>query len=170
MEPNSTADLEKAYKARVIIGAAMIGVLLIYTGIVEFIRAQNSPAEVFTPAPGPDVLALLRYVFLGIAAVEFLVIQFLRKVMLSADSPARQALPSGSFVPETQKLITVSVVTFALCESVAVYGLVLFLIGKNASDFYLFLLISVFYFAIFFPRYGAWEEWVQEREKAARRG
>jgi hypothetical protein len=169
MEPNSTADLQKTYKVAVIIGLCMMGVLLIYTGVVEFLRARNSSDEVFTPAPGPDVLALLRYAFLGVAAVEFFVIQFLRKVMLSSDAPTRQTSLPGSFAPEAQKLITVSVVTFALCESVAVYGLVLFLVGRSASDFYLFLLISIFYFAVFFPRYGAWEEWVQEREKAARR-
>jgi hypothetical protein len=51
----------------------------------------------------------------------------------------------------------------------AVYGLVLFLIQGDTTDFYLFLMISLIYFTIYFPKYEKWEEWVREREKGARR-
>ena len=48
--------------------------------------------------------------------------------------------------------------TFALCESVAVLGLVLFLLAGNAMDFYVFMVISLGFFYLFFPKYDQWEE------------
>ena len=165
METRSAADLQKAYKVTVVIGLVMIGTLVIYTGIVEFLKTKDSGFKEFGAAP--DVVALLRYVLLGVTIVEFFAIQFVKKAMLSAGARVQTSV-TGPMGPEAQ-LVSAAIVTFALCESVAVYGLVLFLLGRSTPDFYLFLLISVFYFGIFFPRYGAWEEWMQEREKAARR-
>ena len=57
--------------------------------------------------------------------------------------------------------MTVSIISFALCESIAIYGLVLFLINGGRPEFYLFLLVALAAFAIHFPRFGRWQEWVQ---------
>lgn len=167
METDASVALGKTYRTTVIIGAAIMATLFVYAGIVEVINAQNSWSREYAPAP--DVVALLRYVFLCVTVVDFFVIQFLKKRMLSPDVPVQPTSVTGPSAAEARKLMTASIVSFALCESVAIYGLVLFVIGRNTSDFYLFLLISVFYFGVFFPRYGTWEEWMQERERAARR-
>jgi F0F1-type ATP synthase membrane subunit c/vacuolar-type H+-ATPase subunit K len=162
METRSAADLQKAYKVTVVIGVVMIGTLFIYAGIVEFLKTQSSTFKEFGTAP--DVVALLRYVLLGVAIVEFFAILYMKKAMLSAEAGVQQTSVVGPFGSEGQ-LVTAAIVTFALCESVAIYGLVLFLLGRSTTDFYLFLLISLFYFGIFFPRYGSWEEWMQGREQ-----
>lgn len=167
MEPQSAADLKKAYKLSMIIGLVMIGSLLIYASVVELIKTQNIMPRGLAVAP--DVVALLRYVLLGVTVLELFAIRYLNQTILSAEVRVQQSSVMGPFNPEVQKLITAAIVTFALCESVAIYGLVLFLLGRNTTDFYLFLIISFFYFIVFFPRYGTWEEWLQEREKAARR-
>jgi hypothetical protein len=49
---------------------------------------------------------------------------------------------------------------------VVIYGLMLFLMGGRSSDFYFFMALSLVFFAVYFPRYGQWEEWVSERERA----
>jgi hypothetical protein len=54
-----------------------------------------------------------------------------------------------------------TVITYALCESIAIYGLILFLIGGSRFDFYTFLILSLIYFAAYFPRHHQWEEWVK---------
>ncbi len=166
METKPATDLRKAYKTTVIIGLAMMASLLVYTIVVETIRKQHEPFGGFSPMP--DVIATLRYALLGVAVMEFFLIQLLNKLMLSAKAPIRKTPGTAQFGPEAQKLMSAAVVTFALCESVAIYGLVLFLVQGNSNDFYLFLLISLAYFSMFFPKYGAWKAWMKEREQASR--
>jgi hypothetical protein len=56
-----------------------------------------------------------------------------------------------------QQLAVSSIITFALCEAVAIYGLVLFFIAGNSADFYIFMMLLLIYFAVYFPRYSQWE-------------
>lgn len=165
MQTKPVADLRKAYKTTVIIGLAMMASLLIYTIVVENIKKHYDPFGGFAPMPN-DTAATLRYALLGLAIAEFFLIQLLNKIILSSKVPIQKTPGTGQFGPEVQKLMSAAIVTFALCESVSIYGLVLFLIQGNSTDFYLFLLISLFYFSISFPKYSTWEAWMKEREKA----
>lgn len=168
MPPGRNDSLRKAYRMTAFIGLTMIASLIIYAVLVELIKKQNAPFGGFSPMP--DVIATLRYALLGVVAVEFFVIRLLNTLMLSGKAPLRSSPATIRFAPEVQRLVSASVVTYALCESVAIYGLVLFLIQGNSGDFYLFLVLSLFYFSIYFPKYGKWEEWIaeQEREQARR--
>ena len=73
---------------------------------------------------------------------HFFLIRFMQKI-----------LATGS----VERLFQAAVVTFALSESVAIYGLVLFLMSGNAMNFYLFMFLSLFYFWFFYPKYQDWE-------------
>jgi hypothetical protein len=76
-------------------------------------------------------------------------------VATEGDKPDEKAL--------MQKLAATAIIIFALAESIAIFGLVLFFLTNRASDFYLFLAISLASFALFFPRYSQWEEWMKRR-------
>ena len=168
MEPNAAAELRKAYRITVLIGVAMLGTLIVYAVIVEFIKQQNAPFGGFNPLS--NAIDALRYALLGVAGVVFFVIRTVNKTILSAKTTVvRNTSAAGPFGPDAQRLIYAAIVTFALCESVAIYGLILFVLQGNTLDFYLFLLLSLVYFGIYFPRYGTWEEWMQDKEKAARK-
>jgi F0F1-type ATP synthase membrane subunit c/vacuolar-type H+-ATPase subunit K len=170
MQPISNDDLRKAFRMTAFIGLAMIASLIIYTVMVELIKQQNATFKGFSPMPD-DVLTMLRYALLAVAAVEFFAIRFLNTLMLSGKVPIRSSDATNGFAPGVQRLVTSSIVTYALCESVAIYGLVLFFIQGNSGDFYLFLILSLLCFSIYFPRYGTWAEWLaeQERGQAGRR-
>jgi F0F1-type ATP synthase membrane subunit c/vacuolar-type H+-ATPase subunit K len=131
-----------------IVGIAMISSLFIYALIVEVIKG-NVTININMPSSMVD---LLRYVFFGMAIVEFLLIRFLRRYMVSG-------APSQAKI---QKLFSLSILTYALCESVAIYGLILFLIGGKRFDFYSLMILSLIFFAITFPRYAQWEEWLKK--------
>ncbi len=163
MQTQPASDLRRAYKTTVIIGLAMMASLLVYAIVVENIRKQFDPFGGF--APMTEGFETFRYALLAVAVVQFFVIQFLNKLILSAKAPVRNT-PVTQFTPEIQRLITAAIVAFALCESVAIYGFVLFLVQGSSNDFYLFLLISLLYFSIFFPKYSVWEAWVKERERS----
>jgi len=161
--PIENNDLHKAYRMTMFIGVVMIASVFVYAVVVEVLKKQHEPFGGF--APMGDVISTLRYVLLGVAAVDFFVIRILNTLMLSAKTPTRRSAMVSPFSPEAQRLMTASIVTFALCESVAVYGLVLFLIQGYSSDFYLFMALSLFFYSVYFPKYGKWEEWIKEQER-----
>jgi hypothetical protein len=151
----------------VIIGVVILASLFVYAVLIELIKKQFAPFAGFAPMHD-DQLTTMRYVLLGVVAVEFFAIRLVSRLMLSSKTADQRSQNVAQFSTDAQKLMTAAIVTYALCESVAIYGLVLFMIQGKSMDFYLFLLISLFYFGIFFPRYSAWEEWMKERRNPIR--
>lgn len=49
-------------------------------------------------------------------------------------------------------------------------GLLLFLMAGSRSDLYGFLALSVVLQAIYFPRYGQWEQWIRKQERGEATG
>jgi len=137
--------LKSRYLAVNFIGLAMIASVFVYAGVVELIKWQLAPFAGFAKLD-PHTVALIKYAFLALAAAQFGIIKAVQKIL-----PA----------PSVEKLSLTAVITFALCEAVAVLGLVLFLLAGNAMDFYVFMLISLGFFYLFFPKYEQWEQRVK---------
>jgi hypothetical protein len=138
----SPIALKTRYLAVNFIGLAMIASVFVYAGVVEWIKWQWAPfAGFFQLAPAQA--ALLKYIFLAFAAIQYGVIKFVQKIV-----PARSV----------DNLPQAAIITLALCESVAVLGLVLFLLAGNTLDFYIFMLISLSFFYLFYPKYDDWEK------------
>jgi F0F1-type ATP synthase membrane subunit c/vacuolar-type H+-ATPase subunit K len=134
--------LKSRYLAVNFIGLAMIASVFVYAGVVELLKWQMAPFAGFAKLD-PRTAALLKYGFLAIAAAQYGAIKVVKKIL-----PAK----STDNLPQT------AIITFALCESVAVLGLVLFLLAGNSMDFYIFMVISLGFFYLFFPKYEQWEE------------
>jgi hypothetical protein len=126
------------------IGLAMMGAVFAYAGVVEVIKWQWAPFTGFARLD-PHTAELLRYIFLALAAGQYAMIKLIRKIVLA------QSLDN---LPQA------AIITLALCESVALLGLVLFLLAGNSLDFYIFMVISLGFFYLFFPKYEQWEEMV----------
>lgn len=67
--------------------------------------------------------------------------------------------------PEIQRLTSAAIISYALCESTAIYGFALFLLNGSHTDFYAFFIISIICFGRYFPRYSQWEEYVKRSKK-----
>ena len=138
----SLTTLKARYLAVNFIGLAMIAAVFVYAGVVELIKWQMAPFAGFAKLE-PQTAALLKYAFLALAAAQFGIIKAVQKIL-----PA----------PSVEKLALTAIITFVLCESVAVLGLVLFLLAGNSLDFYIFMVISLGFFTLFFPKYDQWEQ------------
>jgi hypothetical protein len=138
----SLTTLKARYLAVNFIGLAMIAAVFVYAGVVELIKWQLAPFAGFARLDSRTA-GFLKYAFLALAAAQFGVIKAVQKIL-----PTRSA----------DNLSQAAVITFALCETVAVLGLVLFLLAGNALDFYIFMVISLGFFYLFFPKYEQWEE------------
>jgi hypothetical protein len=138
----SAVALKARYLAVNFIGLAMIAGVFVLAGVVELIKWQWAPFAGFAGFT-PRQTDLLRYIFLAMAAVQFGAIKLVQKIV-----PAKSV----------DNLPQAAIITFALCEAVAVLGLVLFLVGGNSMDFNIFMLISLGFFHLFYPRYKQWEK------------
>jgi Ca2+/Na+ antiporter len=137
----------------------MITSLGFYVLVVEMLK--NIPGGTQKPDLFVDI-SILRYLLGGLSIGSVFGIKFFRKLFLH--NRARLQLnrfPYKAFSPDLQRLMFVSVTTFAFCESVAIFGLVLFLVGRTSTDFYVLLVFSLILFATFFPKYSEWESWLK---------
>ena len=159
MERTSERELRKTYRLAVIIGLAMgLGVCM-YLLIVQLLSTTPGFSRETPTFPWAE---MLKYIFLGIALAEFFLINIIRRFMLR--SRQGRDVRERPFSTATVRLLTTSIITFAICESVAILGLVLFFLTREASDYYLLMAISLICFAVYFPRYGQWKAWVEAEE------
>ena len=157
MEPNSETELKRGYRQARFIGTAMVFGVLVYALAVEIMRNNSA----FSREPLlPDAAESVKYIFLGLALFQFFLIRTIRRRLLLREPGQAAGLQTGSISIKVTRLLISSIVSYVLCEFVAVYGLVLFFITRSPFDFYLFMGISLLYFAAYFPRYVQWEEWV----------
>jgi hypothetical protein len=158
-------DLKKAYRTTMLIGLWMIGCVFAYAIIVELVKTSGHSLGATSPAPAADIL---RYVLFGVAAVIFFLIRTINNHFLAGDILITGRKGAASrYSPDIQLLMTAAVITYAFCESIAVLGLVLYFLGGSPAEFYMFMLISLFFFSVYFPKYGRWEEWLKGRSKSA---
>ena len=137
--------LKSRYLAVNFIGLAMIAAIFVYAGVVEIIKWQWAPFHGFAKLP-TQTESLLRYIFLALAGVQYVVIKAVQKIV---QAKSLDNLPQAA------------IITFGLCESVAMLGLVLFLLCGNAMNFYLFMVISLGFFYLFYPKYEEWEQMIR---------
>jgi F0F1-type ATP synthase membrane subunit c/vacuolar-type H+-ATPase subunit K len=145
-------QLKIRYLTANFIGLALIGSVFIYAAVVEVLKRTLAPFAGFAELT-PAQAQTLKYLFVALALGHFFLIRFMQKILAAST---------------VERLFQAALVTFALSEAVAVYGLVLFLLTGNALDFYLFMFLSLFYFWFFYPKYQGWE--AQMRGQPAPRG
>jgi hypothetical protein len=134
-------QLKMRYLTVNFIGLALIGSVFIYAVVVEVLKRALAPFPGFTTLT-PAQVQMLKYIFVALAIATFFIIKFIQKI-LGARS--------------IEQLVQAAIITFILSESIAVFGLVLFLLAGKRLDFYLFMFLSLFYFWFFFPKYQDWE-------------
>lgn len=156
--------MKEKFKITLLVYLAMVGAVASYAVLIFVLK--DNPQFQMAPLPVEQV-TILRYVFYFLSLIQFFAIGFLRKMMLLRTVITYQAQTAGKS-GETSESVSekpipdffpIEVMTFALCETVAIYGLLLFFLGKRSEDFYPFMAISLGYLAVYFPKYSQWEEW-----------
>lgn len=163
------SELKTAYQRTAFIGVAMMSTLVVYAAVAIGIEATQAPFEGFASFGDGG---LIRNLFLGLSLFQIVAIKVIRSRALqtpesSGAYPTAKPLESSRLL---SRLVSLSVVAFALAESIAVYGLVLFLLNGDSTDFYVFWGLSLLTFIMFFPRYHQWEEWMQKQQLGASAG
>lgn len=148
----SEVDIRKEYRLTSIICGAIASSLLIYALVVEFIRIK----QVSLASLDPQMLEYIRLTLVVISFSLFLVINYLNNLILKRN---RQ----DNMQTLVNKLRTANIISLALSEMPAVFGLALFFLSGVPRDFYILLILSAALIYIFFPRFSAWENWLRSR-------
>ncbi len=148
------AAARSSYRVVALIGLSMIFTLFLLAIVVEVVLRSSGA---LLPVLGPGPAQTLRFALLGATAVLFFVIRALSRVPAAQHGAAAAGLP---------RLVTRSVLVFALCEVPAVFGFTTFMLTGSREEFYIFLFIALLFFSRFFPRYRDWQQHAASRRGA----
>src|SRR5438552_5634512 len=151
-----SADAQAACRRAQLIGGALVSSIVVYVYVLRVVAAHHAPFIGF--APSLD-LRLLRVIFALVAVVDLAMLRVLTSSVLGTARPAPTA---GGGASVAARLTTLSIVRLAICEAVAILGVLLFLLGGRWADFSGFAVASLAAFAFNFPRRSQWEDWVRQ--------
>ena len=157
-------ELKKRWQITALIAAAMIASVFAYLAVAEVLKQSGN----FQGGPvAGDQMRMLRIIIfviaIGDALFSFIIKGFLLK---GADIP--QGVDENLIVPVlAQKLQYSTIVVMAFCESVAIFGLVLFMLTGSSTDFYILLALSLALMVVHFPRLDKWRDFIIEKQTSS---
>jgi len=128
-------QLDRELSRLKIIWFAMLGSLLVYL-IIGFQIGANLKVSM-----DKSIFTVVKTVLYLFTLIIIVITRYIRRFILPGKGQNGQA--TQSFQPLTlQTYTTVMIVAWALLEGIGVFGLILFLLGKNPMDLYLLIMIS----------------------------
>lgn len=143
MDGNESLD-RRLWPTR-IIWIAMLASLPIY------VAAGLLAAPTLQPLMAPGPLSLLRKALYALAAVTLLAVGRVRR-LVQGETVVPGLAEQASAEARLPRYAAAVIVSLALCESVAVCGLVLHLLGNNRFDLFLFVGLAVAAMAYYRPK------------------
>ncbi len=165
MDQMSQAILRQQFKITNYIGLAMIGSIFLYAFVV---LAMDQGYLSFLDGGGstmnPATLAKIKYAFILMAVAIFFLFHFKKDNILGFFQKQYVKSPYPAVLP----LFAFTLLVFALCEAIGIYGLVLFILSRNTTDFFIFMAISLLYFYLFYPKYAEWERFAKQQSRTTK--
>lgn len=148
MIPNEEIEkLDKGLLTLNLIWAAMLISLFIYLFVGIYIK------DTLRITMEKDVVDMLRNALYLVSLITLIATRFIRKLILSGkDINTDQSSYKSDQPRGLARYTSAMVVSLAMTESIGIYGLVLFFLGKNEVDLYLFILISAATMLIYRPK------------------
>ena len=166
MEQTDRADLNRAYWIAIVVAGVTIVSFLVYTWLVNFIDTKFEPFNGLFPLIKGDTL---KFVLMGTSVAISLLIRLIKKVLpsgrVSVRLPEQVTQRLNVESASAQRLLITSVITFALCELVALFGVAVFLVSGHSLDFYIFLVLAIILITTNFPLRKEWEELIKDLTK-----
>ena len=149
LEPQEREAIEKGFLPVLIIWGAMLASLLIYVLICHLADEQ------IHKVPRPEFpIALIRNILMGVGGAALVLAYYMRRLMLRVrpegsvpDSPLHTGQPKA-----LAKYTVAVIISLALCESIGIYGVVLFFLGADFQILYIFIGASAIAMYFFRPK------------------
>lgn len=158
---NPTNVLKQTYRTVVLIYASFTSSLLVYIGIGEALIWEYAPFTGFAPLSQAALLRL-RLLFTMTSLSIAVGAKPLQGLLSARPLPAGFSEQARLTAPLAVRL-RAAIITFALLESMALLGLILFLFNGQRVDLYGFVAFAALLSLLHFPRYTDWETWFREQ-------
>jgi F0F1-type ATP synthase membrane subunit c/vacuolar-type H+-ATPase subunit K len=108
---------------------------------------KNSAQTTFSP----EAYNSLRLILFGVALVTLAATWYVRKYLLAAKAAVNptKRMPNH---PAVARYTTSMVVAMGMSEAIGIYGLILYLLGKNQIDLYLLTILSAAAMTLYYPK------------------
>ena len=152
MEVAERGTNEKGFLTLWIVWATMAGTLLVY------VLLCHQFGEEIRPNGSHDLpMGLIRNILFVVTLVTLFLTRFIRKRMLEGRFGGSGAglFKTGAASSQPSPFahyMTVIIVSLALCESIGIYGLVLFLLGDSFRTLHVFIGISALAMYVYRPK------------------
>jgi hypothetical protein len=131
IEEQEREQLEKGWTIILILWGSMFLFLGVYIGFCYFFgstvkmnTADNFPADIF------------KYSMFGISFITLISVYYLRKLLLGVGKSTFHTSSSSGQHPAVAKYTVTIIITSALLEGIAIFGVVLFLLVNDSAAFY----------------------------------
>ena len=138
-------ELDKGLLTMKIIWFALLMSLIIYL----FVGLYAEPS-VRSPI-GKDAFATIRIVFYVVTFITLIATRYVRRRILSRKGIYQKPTETSQH-PALQRYFIAMIVATAMSESIGIYGLILFFLGKNRLDLYLLILVSAVAIFLYLPK------------------
>jgi F0F1-type ATP synthase membrane subunit c/vacuolar-type H+-ATPase subunit K len=123
--------------------------LLMSLGIYLFVAIQVGTHV--QSSINEETFGILRTVLYAMAFAILIATRYVRKLIMSGKSQVSQPAQALEQLA-LQRYSAATIVALAMSESIGIYGLILFFLGKNSTDLYLLILISAAAIVMYRPR------------------
>ena len=131
-------DMDRVLTVLKIIWLALLGSLSLYLVVGRFVVPD------FASPVSREILDILRIALFLLGFITLIAVKTVRRLILGTDRDRQTSMP--------QRYASAVIASLAMSESIGIYGLVLFLLGKNEMDLYLLVGISAAAMYYFRPR------------------
>lgn len=159
---NDNSKFNQVYKRTAIIAAAFIIMTFAYAGVIELIMPKTS-----LPEFNNYFYSQIRNIMIIIMAVVVIGISFLKNLILAGKFKMKTKIRTGEPTPNDsieyksddllRRLYLSTIISYAAWDSIAVFGIVLYILGRNKTDFYTFVGAALILMIAYFPRKSSWE-------------
>jgi hypothetical protein len=152
-------EIKKSWQMAALVSAAIMASVLVYLLVVEVLKQSGN----FQAPMTGDRQDLFRIVIFA-CAVGASLLSFWVKGFILNTVKIPQGISENLVETLNQKLQLSTIVVMAVCESVAIFGLVLFFFTGRITDFYILLALSLGLMAVHFPRLSKWQDFISEQK------
>ncbi|MGE0269330.1 MAG: hypothetical protein AB7S78_12845 [Candidatus Omnitrophota bacterium] len=149
---NYEDELNDVYRSTSVIGYSTSFSVIIYGGIAYYLLSRSADGQ-----PVFDHAEVIRQVF-WVVGISILISIGLMRRIVSRNSRKREF----TLQEMLKHLQTSSMITFGMCESIGILGLVLTLMTKNINDYYGFGFLSLISFGFYFPKLHHWDQQLKQ--------
>lgn len=129
-------EIDRGWQTVKIIWSVMLVSPFIYLLIALYVR------DMVEISMEEKTMQMLRNVLYAVSVIVMMAIKYIRDLTLRS-SGAGQSRGGSVEGAVMAKYTTTTIVSLAMAESIAIFGLVLFLLGKNTTDLYVLIFMSL---------------------------